>query len=269
MKGKSLYKRMTIRLLGALMLAGLVGCGSGSGAGSPQQQALLDQINQLFPFTPNQPFNVTFLCGRLNSSLAYNFEFFDNGVLRITTELNNGAIVEQSGTYTYQNDQIDILVQGTGADLFFLLDERGTNIESQMGMVYRFETPNMQCVAIGHRLNDPMQEFAIPANYQCPTLDTGAATDDENAFEFVHINSQAGTPVPGSAFRQRDVYVVGDPQPHITRGYGIYRRQGEQFYIYFPNIFDDVNVFSGRFNNNNTSISIDQAGITNGDCPRS
>jgi hypothetical protein len=56
-------------VLGLGLIVGmLTACGGGGAAGNgnqPQaQQNLLDQINQRFPFTPNQPFDVIFACQR-------------------------------------------------------------------------------------------------------------------------------------------------------------------------------------------------------------
>src|SRR5215831_12003258 len=48
------------------------GAGGGGGGGGVNLQT---EIDQLFPFTPDQPFDVTFICGRANSKLTYYFDF--------------------------------------------------------------------------------------------------------------------------------------------------------------------------------------------------
>lgn len=226
------------------------------------QQALLDRINQQFPFVPNQPIDVIYGCQRLNSNLTYIFDFQSNGDFDLYSLLDNNDVVMRSGTYTYQNDEIHML----STNNFLSLDERSIVIEDMFGLLYRFETDNMACVAIGHRYNN--QAFVSPVNYRCPSINIQAVSYDINAIEFAHQAILNGVTVPGSAFRQRDREISGATQPNIQRGYGIYRRVGDDFYVYFNGIFDDVNVLSGTFVNNYLEISVEQLEPAAGNCLR-
>lgn len=244
----------------------LGGCGQGGGGGNNNaglnQQALLDQVNQRFPFTPNQPFDVIYACQRLNSQLLYTFDFNSNGTFDLYSTLNNNQDIMVSGTYTYQNDEIHMLSQNN----FLPLDETSVNIESLFGLLYRFQTANMDCIAIGHRYNDPMREFSTTVNYSCPNINITQTYYDNNAIEFAHQNMPFNLTVPGSAFRQRDRNINGATQPNILRGYGIYRRAGDEFYVYFNNQFDDVNILTGSFMNGDLQISVDQLEPGAGNC---
>lgn len=261
MSTKNLYSRILLPAL-AVMAMLLPACGGGGGGGVQSQQALLDEINQKYAFTPNQPFDVIFACERSNSSLDYVFDFNSNGTFDLYSTLNNNQDVVFSGTYTYQNDEIHMLSSNT----FLPLDETSIDIGALMGMVYRFQTPNMACIAMGHRYNDPAREFSTTVHYTCPITNIQAVSYDENAIEFVHRTMPFDLAVPGSSFRQRDRNITGTTQPNILRGYGIYRRDGDDFYVYFNNLFDDANILKGRFINGDTEISINQLEPDKGNC---
>jgi len=246
----------------ALLLM-IAGCGgdSGGGIGSSQQE-LLDQVNGKFPFTPNRPFDVIFTCQRNNSQLLYTLDFKSSGDFDLYSTLNTGQDVMVSGNYSYQNDELHLQLQSN----FISLDERSSGIESLFGILYRFQTAEMDCIAIGHRYNDPAREFSSTVHYSCPDTNIQATSYDNNAIEFVHRNMPFSLPVPGSAFRQRNRNISGTIQPIIQRGYGIYRRDGDNFYVYFNNLFDDVNILSGAFSNGDLEIRIDQLEPQAGSC---
>lgn len=269
MKASHANTKITGIFVLVLGLLSLLGCGAGGGGAAGgnnnaavNQQDLLNRINQQFPFTPNQPLDVIFACQRRNSQLLYTFDFNSNGSFDLYSTLNNNQDIMVSGTYSYQNDELHMLSQNN----FLPLDERSINIESLFGMLYRFQTSNMDCIAMGHRYNDPMREFSTTVNYRCPIINIMAASDENNAIEFVHRNMPFNLAVPGSAFRQRDININGATQPSILRGYGIYRRSGDNFYIYFNNQFNDVNVLSGTFQNGDLAISVDQLEPAAGNC---
>lgn len=246
----------------------LFGCGGGGGGagggnnGAANQQNLLDQINRQFPFVANQPFDVIFACQRINSNLIYTFDFNSNGTFDLYSTLDTGQSLMVSGTYNYQADELHMQSQNN----FLPLDERSTNIESQFGMVYRFQTNRMDCIAIGHRYNDQAREFSTTVHYTCPNINIQAVSYDNNAIEFAHQNMLFNLTVPGSAFRQRDRNISGTTQPNILRGYGIYRRAGDSFYVYFNNQFNDVNILTGSFSNGDLAISVDQLEPASGNC---
>jgi len=248
-----------------LIVTTLQACTSGAenaGGGNNNQQVTLDHVNKLFPFIPNQPFDVIFACQRNNSQLLYTFDFNSNGSFDLYSTLNNGQDVMYSGVYTYQNNQLHLQSQNP----MLPLDERSTNIESLLGLLYRLQTRAMDCIAIGHRYNNPAQEFSTTVHYSCPIINIQPASDDSNAIEFVHRNMPFSLAIPGSAFRQRDRNIQGTTQPNILRGYGIYRRQGDRFYIYFNNLFDDANLLTGQFVNGDQQIRIDQLEPSAGNC---
>jgi len=123
----------------------------------------------------------------------------------------------------------------------------------------------MTCVAIGHRENT--SEFGTTVHYDCPNINIQAVSFDDNAIEFVHRAVPYNLAVPGSAFRARDRYISGNPSALLARGYGLYRRAGDDFYIVFlSGTFDDHDVLSGRFKNGDLQISIDQLEPGRGDC---
>lgn len=268
MKLSKAHSNTAIILALVIILFSLAGCGGGGPGGgnnnnaAVNQQDLLNQINRQFPFTANQPFDVIFACQRVNSSLIYTFDFNSNGTFDLYSTLNNNQNIMVSGTYNYQNDELHMQSQNN----FLPLDERSTNIESQFGMLYRFQTNSMDCIAIGHRYNDPAREFATTVHYSCPNINIQPVSYDSNAIEFAHQNMPFNLTVPGSAFRHRDRNINGTTQPNILRGYGIYRRAGDNFYIYFNNQFDDVNILTGTFSNGDLAISVDQLEPAAGNC---
>ena len=257
-------------ILGFLMVASVLfaGCG-GSGGGDDDgndngDQALLEMLEGLFPFTPNQPFDVIFQCARQGSALVYTFDFKNDGTFDLYSTLDTGQDVGPfTGTYTYQNDELHLELNS----VFIVLDENSTSITPVFGLVGIFETPGMLCGAIGHRYNDPLAEFNTTVHYDCPNINIQAVSFEVNAIEFVHRAVPYDLAVPGSAFRARDRFVTPNPQALVVRGYGLYRRLGNDFYIVFaPGAFDDYNVLSGRFKNGNLQISIDQLEPGRGDC---
>jgi hypothetical protein len=239
--------------------------GGGAGAGG-NAQALQAEIDQRFPFTPNQPFDVTFICGRVNSQLTYFFDFNSNQTFNVYITLDNGQDVTFSGTYTYANGVIRMVSLNNP---ILPLDETTTRIVPHMGMVGEFQTAGMSCGAQGHGYNDPAADTF--KSYGCPAINVGPASYEENAFEFVHSAIPFSFPVLGSIFRQRDVTPTpfGVPgQAIITRGYGIYRRVGNTFYADFGNQFGDHNLLKGSFANGDPQMSVEQLSPGSGACNR-
>jgi hypothetical protein len=255
---------------GSLLLAGCGGSGGGGGDGDNDNgdQALLDLVERLFPFIPNQPFDVIYQCARQGSALTYTLNFKDDGTFDTYTTLDTGADVgPQSGTYTYQNDELHLQTTNPPGAILINLDEFSTTITPAFGLLAAFQTPGMTCVAIGHRENS--SEFGSTVHYDCPNINIQAVSFDVNAIEFVHRAVPYDLAVPGSAFRARDRFVSGNPSALVARGYGLYRRMGDDFYIAFPpGSFDDNDVLSGRFKNGNLQISVDQLEPERGDCSR-
>jgi len=246
----------------------LSACGSSSSDksdGDNGDQALLAQIERLFPFTPNQTFDVIYSCARLNSVLEYIFDLRNDGTFDLTITDNTSIDRFQTGTYTYQGGQIRLLSAGAPDFILLNLDETTTQIVVAFGLVAAFQTPSMVCGAIGHREN--AVEFNSTVHYDCPNINIQAVSFDVNAIEFVLRTIPFNLIVPGSAFRARDRFVSGNPQAIIRRGNGLYRRAGDDFYIFFaPGTFDDNNVLSGEFRNLNIQISVDQLEPNRGDC---
>lgn len=247
----------------------LSACGSSSSGdksdGDNGDQALLAQIEQLFPFTPNQTFDVIYSCARLGSVLEYIFDLRNDGTFELTITTNVGQDVSQAGTYTYQNNEIRLQTGAPAGAILFNLDETTTQIVVAFGLAAAFQTPSMVCGAIGHREN--AVEFNSIVHYDCPNINIEAVSFDVNAIEFVLQTIPFNRLVPGSAFRARDRFVSGNPQAIIRRGNGLYRRAGDDFYIFFaPGTFDDNNVLSGEFRNLNMQISVDQLEPNRGDC---
>jgi len=253
-------------LAAALGVGGCGGGGGDAGVAGGNAQALQAEINQLFPFTPNQPFDVTFICGRSNSQLTYYFDFDSNQTFNVYITLDTGQDVSFSGTYTYANGAIRMLSPNNP---ILPLDETSTQIVAHMGMVGEFTTPAMYCAAQGHGYNAPAADTF--KSYGCPAINVGPASYEENAFEFVHSAIPFSFPVRGSIFRQRDVtptpFGVPD-QAIITRGYGIYRRVGDTFYADFGNQFGDHNLLKGSFANGDMQVSVQQLSPGSGACNR-
>lgn len=255
---------LVILVVTMVLLAGCGGGGGGNGGGDNGDAALLAELERIFPFTPNQPFDVVFQCTR-GTLLVYTLDFRSDASFEITITTDTGDNVgPQPGTYTYQNDQLH-LVSNAAPFILIGLDELSTSITPAFGLVARFQTANMLCVAIGHGENIP--EFVDTVHYNCPSINIQAVSFDVNAIEFVHRARPYDLPVPGSAFRARDRFITPNPNAIIARGYGLYRRVGDAFYIVFPRgSFDDNDVLSGRFKSGNMQISVDQLEPERGDC---
>ncbi len=260
-----------LQLLAIIVAACLAACGGGGGDSGPvgggnanthPSQSLPDEINSLFAFTPNQPIDVTYVCGRSNSQLTYYFDFKTDLTFDVYFTTDTHQDVTFSGTYTYQNDVIHI----TSQSFILPLDETTMSITPRMGLVGLFETQNMACAAYGHGYND--QNANVSASYGCPYINIGPASRDVNAIEFVHHAIPFSLAVDGSIFRQKDVEVSSSMNPIITRGYGIYRRSGDVFYADFGNQFNDHNLLKGSFSNSDQQITVDQLEPSAGPCNR-
>lgn len=248
-------------------------------------------IEDLFPFTPNQPIGVIFQCQRIDSNLTWTFAFARNESLTVafTTDTNQDFAFQ--GQYQYENDTIRIQMP-PGADQPFPngLDESTTLIYPAFGIVAGFTTDTMACIAIGHDENSQPPEPTSTVHYSCPTIRVQAVSDESNGFDFVHAAVPFSQPVPGSVFRQRDIYIGDNSNPNITRAYGIYRRDGDMIYATFripadfttavaastdlpvtpvdlP--FDDVNVLQGTFASDDLELYFDDLEPGAGPCTRS
>ena len=221
---------------------GDAGGGTGPGPGGPS----LEQVNAQFPFAPNTPMSVHFLCLLTSSSLEYELHLRDDLSFTIAARLDTGDVAAASGTYSYRNDVISLR---SNPNNFISLDEQSTSITPALGIVYAFATQVMRCVAVGHEHDDP--STIVGEQYMCPELSEGPVSSQVNAFEF-------DVAFPGSIFRHRNRWVLDRDQPFIQRGYGIYRRIGRRYYGYFGSQFDDYNVVTGAFSNGNDVVQIDQ-----------
>jgi hypothetical protein len=239
------------------------GGGVGGGGGAGLATTLQAEIDQLFPFTPNQPFDVTMVCGRSNSQLTYWFDFASNGSFTVYIRLDTGREVSFPGTYTYSNGAIRMLALNNP---ILPLDETSTRIVAHLGLVGEMDTPNMRCGSIGHGYNPPATE--THKFYDCPNINIGAASDEDNSIEVVHGVLPTNVVVRGGIFRQRDINVYAATNPNVTRGYGIYRRVGDTFYADFGAQFPDVNLLKGRFAANDQQITVDQLQPAAGPCQR-
>lgn len=243
-RGKKVAMRNTIGcLVIGLILLGL-GCGdAANGAGSGPT---LEEVNAEFPFTPNQPMNVYFGCALAGSSLFYQVQLRNDSTFTIAAELDTGDIAFATGVYAYEND---VIRMQTNPNNFVFLDEQSTSITPALGIVYRFETQVMRCIAIGHEEDDAASR--VGASYLCPEFSEGPASSQINAFEF-------DVALPGAIFRDRNRWVTTNDQPIILRGTGIYRRMGDEYYGYFGDQFDDYNVVSGTFVDGRAAVQVDQ-----------
>jgi len=282
-----------LRLTPLLIALSMTACSKDSSQPNAQPEDSLErpeleaEIEQQFPFTPNQAFGALYRCGWLGSQLDWYFLFTEDGRLQVlfTTDMHEDYVFE--GSYTYQNDEIRLQMAG-GADSPFPqgLDETSTVIMPKLGLVAAFATPQMICICQGHDLNaeNPPQ---AEANYDCPTINVQAATDEDNAIELMHRSVPFEMAVPGSIFRQQDTYVDGLTNPLVRRAYGIYRLQGNRFYASFrlaqdlaeyaepeqlpvaiqPGVpFEDHNLISGRIQNNYQELTVDQLSPESGPC---
>jgi hypothetical protein len=242
---------------------GDVGGGAGAGGGPAPSASLQAEVDQLFPFTPNQPFDVSFICGRSNSVLTYYFDFDANGEFTVSLRLDTGQEVSFAGTYTHAAGAIRLVALNNP---ILPLDETSTRIVAHLGLVGEFDTPTMRCGAIGHGYNPPATETF--KSYDCPLINAGAASDEDNAFDFVHSAVPFGLTVRGSVFRQRDINIYQAANPTVTRGYGIYRRVGDTFYADFGPQFADFSLLKGSFANGDQQLSVQQLQPAAGACMR-
>ncbi|HEX6706525.1 MAG TPA: hypothetical protein VF169_17330 [Albitalea sp.] len=258
----------------SMLAVALAACGGGGDAGgmpaaapvaapAPGAQALQAEIDQLFPFTPNQPLEMTYACGRSNSQLTYYFVFHADLTFRVYIELDNYQQVTFDGTYTHAGGAIHMQALNNPV---LPLDETTTRIVPHLGLVGEFQTPAMACGAVGHGYNDPAVESF--KSYDCPLINIGAASDEDNSFEFTHSANPFGVVVRGGTFRQRDVNVVGTTNPNVWRGYGIFRRVGNTFYADYGSQFPDYNLLKGTFANGDQQVSVEQLEPGKGPCNR-
>lgn len=270
-----------------LLLAGCLGGGRGDAPPNPIPGETPADLLARFPFVEGQPIDVTYQCERVGSVLAWTFHLSPDGTLLVafTTDTHQDYVFY--GTYTHESGVIRLSMP-PGPEMPFPLglDETSTVIFPELGIVAGFATPQMTCVAIGHGMNavEPMDTV----HYSCPLIRYDAATDEENAIELVHRAVPFAVTVPGSSFRQRDVWVVGADQPNFTRAYGIYRRDGDRIVVSFqvaadfarahgaslptalsPNPpFADHNVLSATILDGGESLSVDQLEPESGACTR-
>jgi len=250
----------------ALCALGLGACGGGGGGGAGGGAGggnLQAEIDAMFPYTPNQPLDVLFQCGRANSQLTYYFGFSPNGALDVFFETDTRQQVSFKGTYTHSNGAIHMLALNNN---ILPLDETTTGLVVHLGIVGELQTANMACGAVAHGYNDPATESF--RSYRCPAINIGAVSYDENFFEFTDSSSPFNITFRGGIFRQRDVTVSGNPQAIIHRGNGIFRRVGDAFYADFGNQFNDVNLLKGSFANGDQQLSVEQLEPSAGPCIR-
>ncbi|MCB0630213.1 MAG: hypothetical protein R2824_35895 [Saprospiraceae bacterium] len=254
--------------------------------GVPSEQSIRKTVDQRFPFTPNQPFSATYICGRRNSNLIWHFRFGTNQNMQVLFTTDTYDDYAFNGSYTYQNDQLRLMMPG-GPTMPFPqgLDEVSRVIMPQFGLIGGFSTDNMICICEGHDMNVQAPPVQI-AHYDCPEINIQAATYEDNAVEFVLQSLPFNQTVNGSIFRHQDTYISGKTNPNIRRGYGIYRQDGDQFWATFSLFkdfvdfagnqlpfaiqtslpFDDFNLLSGRFGANDREVSIDQLSPETGPC---
>jgi hypothetical protein len=177
--------------------------------------------------------------------------------------LDTGQEVSFGGTYTYANGTIRMLALNNP---ILPLDETSTRIVAHLGVVGEMDTPNMRCGAIGHGYNPPATETF--KSYDCPLINIGAASDEDNSIEFVHSAMPFSLTVRGSIFRQRDINIYQATNPNVTRAYGIYRRAGDTFYADFGNQFPDHNLLKGSFSANDAQLLVEQLQPSAGACTR-
>lgn len=184
--------------------------GGGGNANGANAQALQAEIERLFPFTPNQPFEVTFECsignvpGLLRSrpdpssgrDTPYYIEFHATPGTNQTFALDLSYELDDTdrshlmlpGTYAWVNGQIRIDIDTVAAFptlapfpllLPVALHETSTRIDPHLGLVGYFETrgPNpIACRAIGHRYNAPPPRPPTRATTRgCRTTTAGAS----------------------------------------------------------------------------------------------
>jgi hypothetical protein len=244
------------------------GGGGGGGGGAPNAAALQAEIDAQYPYTPNQPIDVLYICRRSNSQLTYYFGFSANGVLDVFFETDTRQQVSFSGSYTHAGGAIRMLAPNNN---ILPLDETSARIVPRLGLVGEFETPNMRCIAQAHGHNDPATESF--KSFRCPAIHAGPASYEENFFEFSDSSSPFNVVFRGGIFRHREVTVVPQPglpstNPLIHRGTGIFRRNGNTFYADFGSQFPDANLLKGSFAAGDQQISVDQLEPAAGPCTR-
>lgn len=225
--------------------------------------SLQDEVQRLFPFSPDAPLEVYFACQRLGLEFVYDYEFLGDGTLLVRLVTDTGDELSLPGTYRFADGVIAI---DPIAD-FTQFAETSREVVTALGMVVGFTTQvsdpgfgsdavQMQCVALGHGYNDPATESY--RHYRCePQRFEGL--DYDNAIEFTgYASRHAQLLVPGSVFRHREwLGATGN----ILRGYGIYRRAGDTYYAYFGQQFDDANLLKGEFEDGDRQISVPVLGI--------
>lgn len=261
----SALRRMTVLAL----ISGLAACGgggdagAGGAAGAQNPQTLQAQIDQIFPYVANQPIDVTFACSRVNSRLNYFFDFDLNQRFTVFFETDTFQQVSFSGSYTHANGALRMVADPNPA---LLLDETSTRIVPHLGLLAEFHTPTMRCGAVAHGYNDPATESF--KSYDCPNINVGAASSEDNAIEFTDSSNPFRVVFRGAIFRQRDIDVYLASGLTTTRGFGIFRRVGDTFYADFWNQFPDVNLLKGTFANGDTRLSVEQLQPSAGSCTR-
>jgi len=251
------------------------------------EENILETVNSLFTFMPNQNFEALYICARRNSNLEWYFNFHNDGTLDVLFTTDTNQDFSFRGSYTYSNDRLTLQMDSGPSMPFPLgLNESSTVIMPQFGLVAAFATSEMVAVCVGHGMNT-QQPPRVNANYGCPTINVQATTSEENAIELVHTAVPFAFPVSGSIFRQKETNIQGSANPIIRRGYGIYRQSGNDFYATFRaaedfvdftqgnlpfnvgNInspFDDFNVISGSIRANGQELLVDQLQPEVGPC---
>ncbi len=246
---------LTGKLLLAFIVLALAACTPGGGGGSGGgngQQALIAEIDRLFPYSQSNPIDVLYRCGRFNSVLIYYFHLQPGGTFDVYSTTDTGQDFTFSGTYTMQNGQLRL----RSASNILPLDETSTTVVTALGLLYGFETPGMICGAYGHRYNT-VNDYG---HYRCPDINQGPASSESNAVEINHFSMPFNLQVVGSMFRQRDTYVNGMLNPVVRRGDGVYRRDGDSWYAYFYTQFDDFEYLSGTFADAGQSVAVQELG---------
>jgi len=264
--------------LSALMVATLLlGCidtgrgGPGPGVSpGPDDRALapmtLDELNARFPFDGDRTLDAMYGCERAGSGLYYILDLQADGRLDVYATLDNHDIVRRSGTHAMSGGVLSVRLPPND---FLILDEQTTRTAPIMGTLGGFLTPNMGCAIIGHRMDDP--SMSTPnASYGCPTYSEGPGSTVQNVFEFQAMNESPAFAIPGSIFRQRDRYPTTSGSPLTTRGYGVYRREGDRFYGFWGTAFNDYEngIVTGTFSADGGSITVDQEPAANQVCNR-
>jgi hypothetical protein len=252
-------------LLGALLAAcgggGGGGGNAGAGAAANAQQALQAEIDQRFPYTPDQPLDVLYVCSRSNSRLTYYIGLNLDGSFNAFFETDTFQQVSFTGRYTHAGGAIHLVADPNPA---LLLDETTTRIVPHLGIAAEISTPLMQCAAVAHGYNDPATDTF--KSYDCPLINRGAASDEVNSLEFNDASSPFPVVFRGGIFRQRDVNIYAASNPTVYRGHGIFRRVGDTFYADFGNQFPDLNLLKGSFGNADRTLGVEQLEPAAGPC---